>query len=199
METLNDNEFKLIKTYQKTSNEEIALYFFNKFYKDLIGIIYYRINKKFSSIPYEKSDLIHLAWKAIKQTMNEIKNKENFEGLLIRNCYVSTIREIRKFLNNGELIMNISYSSDEHERRFPSNFQGGITNIEIPREEIIKNIAEEASVFTQKYKNETVKKVIYLKSIGYSISEISIKLKISKHYVRDMLVKIEKMVAKNYH
>ncbi|MCQ3908529.1 MAG: hypothetical protein MJ200_03100 [Mycoplasmoidaceae bacterium] len=60
MYELNKIDYKKIRSYRKFKQEEIALYFFEKFGDDLLDITYNKINKKFSSIPFEKGDLIHI-------------------------------------------------------------------------------------------------------------------------------------------
>ena len=60
MELLNKKEYKMITAYKRRQNEEIALYFFNKFRDDLLNITYSKVRNKFKQIPYEKGDLIHI-------------------------------------------------------------------------------------------------------------------------------------------
>ncbi|MCQ2956383.1 MAG: hypothetical protein MJ233_00470 [Mycoplasmoidaceae bacterium] len=57
MDQLNSKEYAMIKEYKKTKNIEIATYFFNKFEPDLTRLIFSKINKKFSSVPFEKGDI----------------------------------------------------------------------------------------------------------------------------------------------
>ena len=99
MELLNKKEYKMIVNYKKNHDENVALYFFNKFRNDLLNITYSKIKSKFKHIPYEKGDFVHLIWNSVKTTLKQYKKEQNFHVVLIRNCYLTTIREIKKYLN----------------------------------------------------------------------------------------------------
>ncbi|MCQ3915566.1 MAG: hypothetical protein MJ195_02310 [Mycoplasmoidaceae bacterium] len=60
MYELNKGDYKKIRSYKRFKQEEIALYFFDKFKNDLLDITFSKINRKFGSIPFEKGDLVHL-------------------------------------------------------------------------------------------------------------------------------------------
>lgn len=199
MYQLNKNDFKLIKQYKKLRKDDIALYFFEKFKNELSDIVYSKINIKFSSVPFEKGDLIHLVWSAIKKTLVEYKKDDNFNGVLVNNCYYLAIKEIRKYLNNNELVLNVSssldkYLSNHHNEPLIKN----TSKIEVPTTVMIKNLIDDVCFYNQKYRQETVKKVIYLKSLGYKNSEVAKKLNITYYYVSDILKLVEKIVKKLY-
>lgn len=199
MYTLKENDYKLINQYQKSKNEEIALYFFEKFRSEVTNIVFSKINRKFSSIPFEKGDLIHLVWNSIKKTLLEYKNKQNFYGILINNCYFLTIKEVKKFINNNELIMNISSSLESYEKVPKFNIDYGVANkIEKPSNIVLDEIINLACSFIKEYTKPTIKRVIYLKSIGYSVTEICKKLRISRHYIDTLLKQIQNVVEKYY-
>lgn len=199
METLKDHEYEMIKTYKKTKDENIALYFYDKFKIDVTQIIYWKINKKFSSIPFEKGDLFHLVWNSIKKTLEEYKKKTNFNAVLVKNCYYLTLKELRKFLNNSELVMNISGSFDGYSERIKhKTSSNAITKFEMPQKMLLENLIESVCGYITKYSQPTVKRVIYLKSQGYSVADISKKLRISRYYINSLLQTIEKIVKKMY-
>ncbi|MCQ3907837.1 MAG: hypothetical protein MJ219_03825, partial [Mycoplasmoidaceae bacterium] len=143
METLNKMEFEMIKNYQKVKDENIPLYFFKKFRDDLIDITFSKINSKFTSTPYEKGDFVHIIWKAIKITLENYKSNQDFQSVLLKNCYFTTIKELRKFMNNGEMVMNVSKSLD---KRIADNFKesaNSITYISTPRNTLIKSLIDD--------------------------------------------------------
>lgn len=195
MRILSEKENKMIEVYKKTNQEDIALYFFNEFKDDLVNITFSKINKKFTSIPYEKDDLIHLVWRSIKNCLVSCKTPDDFLNILVRNCYFSTIREIQKFLNNKQMVMNVSYSLDTLYEQYL--FSKSVL-IQQPKNEIIKDLANSVCELNKKYSQEVVKKTLYLKSIGYSINEIANILKISRYHVCNLLSYVE-IVAKKYY
>lgn len=199
MEAITEKEYKMIKNYKRNKDQNIPLYFFNKFRDDLVNIVFSKINRKFSSIPYEKDDLIHIVWKSIKKSLEDYDQNKNFEVLLVNNCYFSTIREVRKFINNKELVMNTMISLEKYELS-PSRCldKNQIINFQLSRDEALDNLIKTACEYVSNYSKPTIKKVIYLKSIGYSVSEISKKLRVSRYYIEDLLKNIEKIIKKYY-
>lgn len=199
MYILNESDYKLIDLYKKSKDEDIALYFFNKFKDELINLTFYKINKKFSSIPFEKGDLFHLVWNSIKKTLKEYKKKQNFSAMLVRNCYLMTIDEVKKFVNNNQLIMNISGSFDKmNDKSKWIDSKSCVSNFELPREMMLKDLIENVSVYLSNYSQSVVKRSIYLKSSGYSISYICKKLKLPRSYVDNLFKSIERIVKKMY-
>ena len=197
MYVLNEGDYKKIKLYKKSKREDIALYFFDKFRNDVIDIVFYKINKKFSYIPFEKGDIYHLLWNSVKKTLLDFKKEENFNSCLVNNCYFLTVKEIRKFINNSELVMNISSSLDQHMKKYwLINDKNNTSRIEIPRNVMLNNLINEACEYVTQYKNDTVRKVIYLKSLGYSITEIASDLDINRYYVEDIIKKVEKIAKR---
>ncbi|MBQ0045323.1 MAG: helix-turn-helix domain-containing protein [Mycoplasma sp.] len=199
MYTLNKNDYKLIKQYKKFKDDEVALYFFEKFKNDLTSLVFGKINRKFSSILFEKGDLIHLVWNSIKKSLIEYKNNQNFNSILIKNCYYSTIKEVKKFINNNELVMNISSSLETYQTTPRTKIDNNtIVRIQTPTKIVLDEIIEVACSLIKEYTKPTIKRVIYLKSIGYSVSEICKKLRISRHYIDNLLKQIQNVV-KNYY
>lgn len=199
MYTLTENDYKLIKRYKKFRDEETALYFFNRYKDQLIDVVFYKINKKFSSIPFEKGDLFHLAWNSVKKTLREFKENDNFNASLIRNCYLSTIDEVRKFVNNKELIMNISGSWDKvRDYSKYASSHTAVVNFSLSNDLILKDLINTVSGFISNYSQPTIKRVIYLKSLGYSVTYISKKLRLSRSHVESLLKSIERVVRRIY-
>lgn len=54
------DEKQLIIEYKSNNKIDIPLYFFNKYSTDILSVVDYKINKKFSSIPFEKGDFTSL-------------------------------------------------------------------------------------------------------------------------------------------
>lgn len=194
---LSIEEYKMVRFYKKSKDDSIPLYFFNKYGKQIIGLIFYKINKNFSSVPFEKGDLFYFVWNGIKITLEKYKKKQDFGGVLIKNCYSTTLKEVKKFLKNGEMVMNMSYSYDQYQQN-PHKYynKNNVTFINSDENLILENLINNACKYIRKYKHETIKKVIYLKSIGFSIKEISNKLNLSVYYINDLLNLIEKIVEK---
>lgn len=199
MEQLNDQEYKMVEKYKKSKDENIALYFFNKFNVEITNIVFYKINKKFSSIPFEKGDLFHLVWKSIIKTMNEYKNNIDFNASLIKNCYFLTIKEVKKFLNNNELTMNISSSYEGYLEKFKQiKCKNGISKIELPRKVLVDNLIDDVCNYVNSFSQPTIKRVIYLKSQGFTTPEIAKKLRLSRYTISNIMKVIEKIVKKIY-
>lgn len=199
MEWLNKNEYKMINQYKRFKDENIALYFFNKFRDDLLNITYSKIRNKFNFIPYEKGDLVHIIWNAVKITLQQYKKEQNFKVVLLRNCYLTTIKEIRKFINNGELVMNLSGSFDKYIEKHMWNLsQSSVSNVQLPRKTLLNNLIDDACEYVTTYSQPTIKRVIYFKSLGYSTTEICKKLRLSRHHIDSLLKSIQKMIEKYY-
>lgn len=199
MELLNKKEYKMVINYKKDQDENVALYFFNKFRDDLLNITYSKIKSKFKHIPYEKGDFVHLIWNSVKTTLKQYKKEQNFHVVLIRNCYLTTIREIKKYLNNGQLVMNLSGSFEGYIERHINNYSGGvIVKSHLPRNTLLNNLIEDACRYVTEYSQPTIKRVIYLRSLGYSNSEICKKLRLSRHHVDSLIRAIQKMIEKYY-
>lgn len=199
MEAVTEKEYKMIKIYKKNRDQNISLYFFNKFRNDLMSIVFSKINRKYSSIPYEKGDLIHIIWESVKKSLDDYDSTKNFHALLVNNCYCQTVREIKKFINNKELVMNTMISLEKFELS-PSRCldKNQIVNFELSRGEVLDNLIKTACKYVSNYSQPTIKRVIYLKLIGYSISEISRKLRVSRYHIEDLLKNIEKIIKKYY-
>lgn len=199
MEKITTKEYKMIRLYKKSKDDSIPLYFFNKYGKDLINLIFYKINKSFSSVPFEKGDLFYFVWNGIKITLEKYKKKQDFNGVLIQNCYSTVLKEARKFLKNGELVMNMSYSLDQYQQKPHYKYdENNVCYINTDKDVILENLIDDACRYVKKYKQETIKNVIYLKSIGLTISEISEKLNLSIYYVNNLLDLVEKIVEEKY-
>lgn len=199
MYELNKDDYKKIRSYRRFKQEEIALYFFNKFKDDLIDITFSKINRKFRNVPLEKGDLVHLMWKSVKMTLKFYKNEDNFHASLLNNCYITTIKEIKKFINNREMILNSSASFEKYEES-GCGFIGkdNITTINKSNQMIVGEIIDIACKYLKKYSQPTIKRVIYFRSMGYSIEEISKKIRKNKWVIRDLLEKIW-YIVKNYY
>ncbi len=198
MRNINEQEIKMIKEYKKSKNEKIALYFFDQFHDDIVDIIFYKINSKFSSVPIEKGDLFHLVWKSIKKTLNEYKKKQNFNYVLLRNSFQAAIAEYKKFLTNGELVMNMSGSLENYQSKGILIGGSNIIHLETPNDIVLNNLVDDTYEITKNFKHETIKKILYLKSLGYSITEIEKEIKISRYKIKSLFSSIEKIMKKKY-
>ncbi len=119
--------------------------------------------------------------------------------MLVKNCYYSTIREIRKFLNNSELIMNISSSLKMNSSSLINcnSRASGTNNISLEKI-LLEEVVDEAHKNISKFTNTKIKRIIYLKSEGYTINEISEKMKISKYLIKKLFQGVEKIVKRMY-
>lgn len=194
MEALKKHEYKLIKIYKKQKKEEIVMYFFNKCRNDVINIVYSKICTKFTSIPFEKGDLFHLVWNSIKKSLDEFEDGD-FNSIVVKNCYWLTIKEVKKYLNNSELIMNISDSFESYINTPGKIFDRNlIEENKDSRNEALEKLINNACEYVNLYPQPTIKKVIYLKSLGYSISEIARIIRKSRYHVDHLLKLVEDMV-----
>jgi len=114
---LNDVEEKLVEKFKLTKDPDIAMYFFNKLGKEVLNIIYSKINLRFSSIPFEKEDLTAYVWKSLQKGLELYQsNKKNLWSVWINNSYFVAVREIQKYFKNGEMVLNYAKSWDEFEQ-----------------------------------------------------------------------------------
>lgn len=198
---LTKNELELIDKYQKTNNQEIALFFYNKWANDVVNIIYARINLKFASIPYNRDDLFSIVWKAIKESLIEYKkDKYPLWSIVVNKSYIKTIREVQKFLKNTELILNISKSWDTLSNKHHI-YKNNKDLMYLPKNNIKKEIDELIdwiATNTKTYSKLTIKKLIYLKSLGFSSVEIANKFKTNVKNIRNMIKIIQKIIKHYY-
>lgn len=195
MYQLTIDDYKKIKLYKKIKNSEIALYFFEKFRSDLVNIIFSKINLKFGITPLEKGDIVHSVWDSLIKTLNVYKNGQNFCANLITNCYQITIKEVRKFFNNSELVMNHPISLESY---LTNNKNLNVCYIEKPKEIVVDEIINLACENIKEFTQPTIKRVIYLKSMGYSVKDICSKLRKNRYLIKNILNKVEEIVKKFY-
>lgn len=198
MYELNKQDFKKIRSYRKFKQDEIALYFFEKFRDDLIDITYNKINLNFKSTPLEKGDLVHLMWNALKTTLKNYKDNENFYSSLIHNCYLTTIREVKKFISNSELVMNYSTSLEKYTDNKINLLNENVTYISKSKDIVLEEIISLSCKYLKCYNQITIKRVIYLRSLGWTFEEIGRKIRKNKWVVRDLLEKVKMIVKKFY-
>lgn len=198
---LTQNELELIEKYKKTHDQEIALFFYNKWSNDVVNIIYARINLKFTSIPYNRDDLFSIVWKAIKESLIEFqKEKYPLWSIVVNKSYIKTIREIQKYLKNTELILNIAKSWDTIANKHHI-YKNNKNLTYLPKDNIKKELDELIELITKNnktYSKVTIKKLIYLKSLGFSTIEIANKFKTNVKNIRNM-IKIVQKILKNYY
>lgn len=187
---LTQNELEMIKEYQLNRNEDIALYFYKKFSNDLANIIFSRINSKFSSIPLERNDLLHLIWRGIKEELEEF-NENNEHSLFtgfVQKGYQKSLREAIGFLNNGHILLNIASSIEEmNEFEIKHKTKDGVVYQELKYDDAIKEVVEKITPYFAKNTHRKIQKIIYLKSCGFSLQEIRKKLRIPIREVRTLI------------
>ena len=95
--------------------------------------------------------------------------------------------------------MNLSGSFEGYIERH-TNHYGGNASVKshLPRNTLLNNLIEDACRYVREYSQPTIKRVIYLKSLGYSNSEICKKLRLTRHHVDSLLRAIQKMIEKYY-
>lgn len=201
--SLIDKEWKMVEEYQRKQNENIALYFYEKYGNDICNIVFYKISCKFSSIPLERNDLLSFVWKGIKNALKtvNIKNKDKLMGCFVKQSYFKSVREALKFLTNGHIVLNNAESLEKiNDDKVNLKSKDGIVyqeiKYEILREELIKQIAPKIQGYNQKI----IQRIIYLKSLGYSLKEISEKINLSLKTTKNIyqvIVKIGKLFYKN--
>lgn len=201
-ENISQTELEMIKEYQVKHDDKIALYFYKKFAKDVVNVVYYRINNKFSSIPIERNDLLHLIWKSIKQCLaefDETKDISLFNGF-VRTSYQKSLREALKFLSNGQIILNNASSlealmdSNKVVRSKNNDFISTFSSREEQREAIVWEISQKM----KKYKVKKIKKIIYYKSLGCSLKETAKKANMNLSEVKNLFDVIKKIGLKIY-
>lgn len=200
-ENISENEIKLVKEYQLKKDNKIALYFYKKFSKDLVNIIYYRINNKFSSIPIERNDLCYLVWNGIKQALLEFDETKGVSlfNYFVQKSYQKGLREAMKFLTNGQIMLNRASSLEEI---IYSNKYVWEKNATQPvfqtKQEKVDEIVLEISQKMSKYSVKKIKKIIYWRSLGFSLKDISKKTKINLSEVKNLFRLIKKVGEKIY-
>lgn len=198
---LTEVEQKLIEKYQQTKDENIALYFYNKLGKEVLSVIYSKINHKFTMMPFEKEDLSAIVWDSLKNGLAKCKNqsKKGLWNLWISDCYFGSIREIRKYYSNSELTLNYADSWEELEQthlvlsRIKSLVEEPKQNIK----DVLEPIIDYVSTHNKTYAKSSIKRLLYLKSLGYSDREIAKKMHVSRRYIASM-VKIILRISKRY-
>ncbi len=186
---LNEKEIEMIKEYQLNKNEDIPLYFYKKFSNDLANIIYSKINSKFASIPIERNDLLHLIWKGIKMELEEFDDGKGytlFAGFA-RKGYEISIKEALRFLSNGHILLNTASSLEEvNEISIGLKSKNGVVYQELKYQELTREVIDQITPYFSKNSQRRVQKIIYLRSCGYSLSEISKKIRIPVREVRNI-------------
>lgn len=196
MESLSNDEMLLVNEFKITNKNEIALYFYNKFKDDLVEIIYSKINNKFYNVPIERGDLIYIIWKGLIKTLKEADvDPSLFNSFLINNCYLLGLQEARKFIKNGEMVLNNANSLEK--MILDGNFKKSEPFM-LDWKLSFKNLIDDVCEYVEKFTKDEVKKVVYLKSIGYTIKDIAKTLQMKKCKVIRMLDLIKKIVDKIY-
>lgn len=194
-------ELDLIKEYKLKPNQNIEMYFFEKYKDDILKIIWYRVNKKFSSLPLEKNDYISYVWIGIKKSLKsyDFDKNMNFKNFLIDRTYSFCLKELKKFTNNSEMIMNYAYSYEDYNNKTKNYIESksDIEYVKPPIKDMVDDLVASVTKINTKFDNEDIKKVIYLKSIGNSTLEIA--KQISKPYrfvksIVDLAIKIARKI-----
>lgn len=187
-------EIEKIKEYKLTKSNESALYFYKKFSNDVAAILHSRIYSKFSSVPLERNDLLFYVWKGIKATLNEydFKNNENIFTQIVQKSYQKSLKEVVKFLGNGQILLNNATSLDELvENKRNIKFKDNVCYEDVSYEILRSNLIKEISSHLTEFNHNRIKAIIYLKSCGFSAREIGIKLDIPHRSVKYLLEKIK--------
>lgn len=187
---LTQNEIEMIKEYQLNKSEDVALYFYKKFSNDLANIIYSRINSKFSSIPLERNDLLHLIWKGIKEELEEFDENKNyslFNGF-VQKGYQKSLREAIGFLNNGHILLNVASSIEEmNDLEIKHRTRDGVVYQQLKYDDAIKDVVEKITPYFAKNTHRKIQKIIYLKSCGFSLDDIHKKIRVPIREVRSLI------------
>ena len=189
---LSNDEIKLIEMYKTKHDEKIIYYFFNKYKNDAIKYLNYKILSKWYQSPFEKQDFISYIWKAVEKTLInfDVKNLKNqIKGIVFKIAYDLIKREKMKLLTNGHKILNNSLSFEKIKDNFWLN------NKFIDKRQTISSQKIDLKIFLEKFiktkvksdKKDIYKRVIYLKSCGFSNDEIGQKLNLKNHQIRYIL------------
>ena len=142
--------------------------------------------------PFEKQDFISYIWKAVEKTLInfDVKNLKNqIKGIVFKIAYDLIKREKMKLLTNGHKILNNSLSFEKIKDNFWLN------NKFIDKRQTISSQKIDLKIFLEKFiktkvksdKKDIYKRVIYLKSCGFSNDEIGQKLNLMNHQIRYIL------------
>jgi len=186
---LSEVEEKLVEKFQRTKDPDIAVYFFNKLGNDVLNIIYSKINLKFTSIPFEREDLAGYVWKSLQKGLELYrKEKKNLWSVWINNSYFVAVREIQKYFKNNELILNYAESWDQYQDShcLINRARSAVVFPKQSFKDSIDPIIEYVSQHNKTYTKTDIKKLLYLKSFGYSEREIAKKMNVSRRYVSSM-------------
>lgn len=198
-ENIISNEIELIKNYQEKNDENIALYFFNKYNSEILDIVYGKINLKFSSIPLERDDFFHVVWKAVLQSLKnfDLEKGKSFKNYVIGVAYLMSIKEVLKFLKNDHLVLNQYYSYEKilEEKGYINLGESGKIIEHKTFEQARDELIEDAIKLNRVFDINLLKRVIYLRSLGHSNREISLICKTNKRRI-DKLIKYVCKVAK---
>lgn len=197
-----DKEIELIRQYREKPSEDIALYFFNK-YKDLVlNIVYNKINMKFSSIPLERDDFFYTVWKSTLELLKDydLESGLSIKNILIKKAYLNSIKDAAKFLKNTHIVLNTSYSYDKLSNTYVNQKLGddGKNGVSGEYAQATKNFIDSVIEFNKEFPIDYLKRIIYLKSLGYSVTEISQILKRPKRNIRRAMDFVCKIAKKLY-
>lgn len=198
-----EKEWQMVKEYQRKQNENIALYFYNKYSDNVCNIVFSKINCKFSSVPLERNDLLSFVWKGIKNTLNKvnIENKSKLIACFVKQSYYCSLREALRFLTNGHIILNNASSLEEMtSKKVYIKSKNGVIYQELKYQYLKDELIRRISIRLHSFDQKIIQRIIYLKSIGYSIKDISKKLNLPLKTIREVsevIVKIGKLIYKN--
>ena len=189
---LTENEIKLIEMYKTKHDEKIIYYFFNKYKNDAIKYLNFKILNKWYQSPFEKQDFISYIWKAVEKTLInfDLKNLKNqIKGIVFKIAYDLIKREKLKLLTNGHKILNNSLSLEKLRGNFwlNSKFIDKKQNISTQKIDLKLFLKNFIATKVNEKKRDIYKRVIYLKSCGFSNDEIANKLNLRSHQIRYIL------------
>ena len=95
--------------------------------------------------------------------------------------------------------MNISGSWDRvRDYSKYASSHNAVVNFSLSNDLILKDLVSTVSTFISNYSQPTIKRVIYLKSLGYSVTYICKKLRLSRSYIEGLFKSIKRVVKRIY-
>lgn len=186
-------EINMIKNHQIKPNERTIYYFYNKYKETLTHYLFNKVSKSFKHIIIEKNDLISIIWSSTKIALSLVKIDQ-------LQCQLSTViyhiakRQLIRWerhlntLPNKILNEAVSIDKDQNfnipELGFEEHLQ---RNTKIDLEIFMKKFLKDKS----KKQQDFIKKIICLKSYGYTYRQIAQKMNTSLRKVFYVITKLQ--------
>ena len=187
-------EITMIKNYQTNNNDKIVYYFYEKYKKVILRYLLANTNGRFQNSIFDVDDFTTYIWEATKTTLSKI-NVDNIHCQLSTIIYKITFTNLTKweryFSKDSHKVLNLASSLDCANRA--AYVHGIAINHETKNHSNIdlNNFLATILKGKSKRKQNFIKRVIFLKSYGYSYREIAKKMHTSLRKVFYVITKLQ--------